>query len=208
VPRRVRGRAETRTSKRFHPLSDNATPEATEATEETAETPAETAETPAEAAEPAESSEVADPAADAASSETAETPAGPYPPLSVGDIVTGTVVKLVEFGAFVDIPTVEGTVTGLVHVSEVDRGFVENIYAHLSVNEEATVKVVSVGDDGKIGLSIKQADPEWDDTAEVERPRRSTIDKDFDRRLRKFMHGSQSIQGEVRRQKRGRLGRD
>ncbi len=188
-------------------MSDNATPEAVEATEETTET--------VDAPEVVETTEAAAEAAPEATADTADeaseddaTPAGPYPPLSPGDIVTGEAVKLVEFGAFVDILTVEGTVTGLVHVSEVDRGFVENIYAHLSVGETVTVKVVSVGDDGKIGLSIKQADPEWADEPELDRPRRSTIDKDFDRRLRKFMHGSQSIQGEVRRQKRGRLGND
>jgi predicted RNA-binding protein with RPS1 domain len=197
-------------------LSDNATPEAAEATEETETTAAtvETAESAESAGAPDDTAgDVPDDTGDGteaapAAAEVADAPSGPYPPLSVGDLVTGETVKLVEFGAFVDIATVEGTVTGLVHVSEVDRGFVENIYAHLSVGETVRVKVVSVGDDGKIGLSIKQADPEWQDEPELDRPRRSTIDKDFDRRLRKFMHGSQSIQGEVRRQKRGRLGRD
>ncbi len=187
-------------------MSENVAPE--NASEKDTETTP-----PAEAEQSVETVEAA--AEETASDEVTEDtdagmdiPEGPYPPLSQGDLVRGTVVKLVEFGAFVDIATVEGTVTGLVHVSEVDRGFVENIYAHLSVGEDTVVKVVSVGDDGKIGLSIKQADPDWDDAVEVERPRRSTIDKDFDRRLRKFMHGSQSIQGEVRRQKRSRLGRD
>lgn len=193
-------------------MSDNPTPEAAEATEETTDAPVEqpvdaaageTSDT-TEAVETPEATE----AGDAAGGEAPAAPSGPYPPLASGDIVTGEVVKLVEFGAFVDVLTVEGTVTGLVHVSEVDRGFVENIYAHLSVGETVTVRVISVGDDGKIGLSIKQADPEWEDEPELDRPRRSTIDKDFDRRLRKFMHGSQSIQGEVRRQKRSRLGRD
>ncbi|MFP5309468.1 MAG: S1 RNA-binding domain-containing protein [Actinomycetes bacterium] len=127
--------------------------------------------------------------------------------LRTNDVVTGNVAKLVDFGAFVDIETQQGTVTGLVHVSEVAPGFVENIYAELGEGDEVTVKVLTIGDDGKIGLSIKQADPEWEDIAELDRPMRSKIDKDFDRRLRKFMHGSQSIQGEVRRQKRNKLGR-
>lgn len=126
-----------------------------------------------------------------------------------GQIVPGRVARLVDFGAFVDISDGQGGIlTGLVHVSEVDAGFVENIYAHLAEGEITTVKIVSMGDDGKIGLSIKQADPEWADRGEEDRPRRSTIDKDFDRRLRKFMHNSQSIQGEARRQRRARLGRE
>lgn len=127
--------------------------------------------------------------------------------LRTGDVVTGTVAKLVDFGAFVDVPTQTGVQTGLVHVSEVAPGYVENIYAELGEGDEVTVKVLSIGDDGKIGLSIKQADPNWEELAELDRPMRSKIDKDFDRRLRKFMHGSQSIQGEVRRQKRNKLGR-
>jgi predicted RNA-binding protein with RPS1 domain len=126
-----------------------------------------------------------------------------------GSIVKGRVARLVDFGAFVDISDGQGGIlTGLVHVSEVDAGFVENIYAHLAEGEITDVKVVSMGEDGKIGLSIKQADPNWAERSEEDRPRRSTIDKDFDRRLRKFMHNSQSIQGEARRQRRSRLGRD
>lgn len=126
--------------------------------------------------------------------------------LRSGDVVLGTVAKLVDFGAFVDVETGMGVVTGLVHVSEVAPGFVENIYAELGEGEEVRVKVLNIGDDGKVGLSIKQADPDWEEMAELDRPMRSKIDKDFDRRLRKFMHGSQSIQGEVRRQKRNKLG--
>ncbi len=126
-----------------------------------------------------------------------------------GSVVPGKVARLVDFGAFVDISDGQGgTLTGLVHVSEVDAGFVENIYAHLGEGDIVTVKVVSMGEDGKIGLSVKQAMEGWEDRGDADRPRRSTIDKDFDRRLRKFMHNSQSIQGEARRQKRSRLGRD
>lgn len=127
--------------------------------------------------------------------------------LRVNAIVDGVVAKLVDFGAFVDIPTGRGTATGLVHVSEVAPGFVENIYAEVGEGDQVRVKVLSIGDDGKVGLSIKQAREDWDDIQELDKPVRSKLDKDFDRKLRKFMHGSQSIQGEARRQKRRKLGR-
>lgn len=127
--------------------------------------------------------------------------------LRVNAIVDGVIAKLVDFGAFVDIPTARGTATGLVHVSEVAPGFVENIYAEVGEGDRVRVKVLSIADDGKISLSIKQAREDWDEIQELDRPVRSTIDKDFDRKLRKFMHGSQSIQGEARRQKRRKLGR-
>lgn len=136
------------------------------------------------------------------------TPARPLPEdLRTGMVVSGVVARLVDFGAFVDIPTQRGTATGLVHVSEVAPGFVENIYAEVGEGDTVDVKILSIGDDGKIGLSIKQAREDWEELAELDKPVHSKIDKDFDRKLRKFMHGSQSIQGEARRQKRRKLGR-
>ena len=125
--------------------------------------------------------------------------------LAEGNIVKGTVVRLEEFGAFVDVPLAEGSdriVTGLVHVSEVSSDYVENIYAYLTEGQEVEVKVLALKDDGKVDLSIKQADPDYEE--EPPPIKRGRIDKDFDRRLRRFMHSSQMIQGEARRQREGR----
>lgn len=97
----------------------------------------------------------------------------------------------------------EEKVTGLVHVSEVNSGYTENIYAELTEGQQVQVKVLAIKDDGKIDLSIRQADPDYRPEEEPPRPR--GLDRSFDRRLRKFMHRSQMIQGEVRRQKRNRL---
>ncbi len=121
-----------------------------------------------------------------------------------GQIVKGKVVRLEEYGAFVEVSSEEGgIVTGLVHVSEVSTEFVENIYAELAEGDEVDVKVLEVKDDGKVDLSIKRADPDWQDEESVNL--RSKLDKDFNKRLRRFMHKSQMIQGEARRQKRGRI---
>lgn len=129
-----------------------------------------------------------------------------------GHVVEGEVVRLEEYGAFVEVPLEESasgdeapvTVTGLCHVSEVSTDFVENIYAHLAVGDTVDVKVLDVKDDGKVDLSIKQADPDWreESTSRL----RSQIDKDFNRKLRRFMHRSQMIQGAARRQRRAKLG--
>jgi predicted RNA-binding protein with RPS1 domain len=116
-----------------------------------------------------------------------------------GTIVTGKVVRLQDFGAFVEI---EPDVTGLVHISEVDREFVDNIHAYLTEGQDVQVKVMGIKDDGRIDLSIKRADPEWED--EVQRRQSTRPDKEFNSRLRKFMHQSDMIQGEVRRRKRQR----
>ncbi len=71
-----------------------------------------------------------------------------------GAIVEGKVTGITKFGVFVDIG--EGR-TGMVHISEVASTFVENISDHLSMGQQVKVKVISVGEDGKISLSIKRA---------------------------------------------------
>lgn len=74
--------------------------------------------------------------------------------LEVGSIVEGKVSKIMPFGAFVSL---EGKKSGLVHISEVARDYVENIADHLKEGDEVKVKVVKIDEDGKISLSIKQA---------------------------------------------------
>ncbi|MBQ7793456.1 MAG: S1 RNA-binding domain-containing protein [Clostridia bacterium] len=74
--------------------------------------------------------------------------------LEIGSIVEGKVSKIMPFGAFVSLP---GKKSGLVHISEVARDYVENIADHLKEGDEVKVKVVKIDDDGKISLSIKQA---------------------------------------------------
>jgi predicted RNA-binding protein with RPS1 domain len=116
-----------------------------------------------------------------------------------GSIVKGKVVRLHDFGAFVEIAP---EITGLVHISEVHRDFVENIHAYLTEGQDVQVKIVAIKEDGRIDLSIKRADPSWEE--ETQRRQTTKIDKEFNQRLRKFMHQSDMIQGEVRRRRRSR----
>ncbi|GCF95816.1 RNA-binding protein [Enterococcus florum] len=73
--------------------------------------------------------------------------------IEVGAKLQGKVSGITNFGAFIDLG--EGK-TGLVHISEISNGFVKDIHDVLSVGDEVTVKVTSVGNDGKVGLSIRQ----------------------------------------------------
>ena len=73
--------------------------------------------------------------------------------LMAGNIVEGTVVNITNFGAFIEV---EGK-TGLVHISEVADSYVKDIREHLSEQDKVKVKVISIDDNGKISLSIKQA---------------------------------------------------
>ncbi len=72
----------------------------------------------------------------------------------VGSILTGKVTGITKFGAFVEL---EGGKTGMVHISEVAATYVKEISDHLSLGQEVKVKVLSIGEDGKISLSIKKA---------------------------------------------------
>ncbi len=77
--------------------------------------------------------------------------------LEIGEIYEGKVSGITKFGAFVEI---DEKTTGLVHISEVANTFVNEIKDHIKEGETVKVKVLTVGDDGKISLSIKKAMPQ------------------------------------------------
>ncbi len=70
---------------------------------------------------------------------------------ALGDELTGEVTGLVDFGVFVKI---EEGLEGLVHISEIDWGLVENPKTMFKIGEKVKVKVIEIKDD-KISLSIK-----------------------------------------------------
>ncbi len=76
--------------------------------------------------------------------------------LEVGKIYEGKVTGITKFGAFVEL---DKDTTGMVHISEVANTFVNDIKDHLSEGQTVKVKVLSVGEDKKISLSIKKALP-------------------------------------------------
>ena len=71
----------------------------------------------------------------------------------VGEVYTGTVARIVDFGAFVNILPGKD---GLVHISQIARQRVENVSDHLSEGEEVRVKVLDIDQRGRIKLSIKE----------------------------------------------------
>ena len=76
--------------------------------------------------------------------------------LTVGTIITGKVTSITKFGAFVALP--DGK-SGLVHISEVAGTFVSDVHDFLTQGQEVPVKVLSISPEGKISLSVKQAQP-------------------------------------------------
>lgn len=105
--------------------------------------------------------------------------------LAAGDVIEGTVKRLTDFGAFVEVlPGIDG----LVHISQISHKRVENPKDVLKVGQEVTVKVLEVNAaDERVSLSIKALEerPAQEEGEKQEkrqsRPRRPKQEKrDFD----------------------------
>ena len=71
----------------------------------------------------------------------------------IGKVYNGKVVKIVEFGAFVNFM---GARDGLLHVSQISQKRVENVSDVLSEGQDVQVKVLDVDRAGKVKLSMKE----------------------------------------------------
>ena len=74
--------------------------------------------------------------------------------VEVGRIYNGKVIRIVDFGAFVNILPGKD---GLVHISQISDERVANVSDHLEMNQEVAVKVMEVDRQGRVRLSIKEA---------------------------------------------------
>ncbi len=74
--------------------------------------------------------------------------------LTIGDIVEGKITGVTNFGVFVDLGNGQ---TGMVHISEIAQVYVSEIKDFVKENDVVKMKVLNIGDDGKISLSIKKA---------------------------------------------------
>lgn len=78
--------------------------------------------------------------------------------INVGDVLEGTVVEVLPYGAIVNL----GVVSGLLHVSEMSHKMVKNANDVYKVNDKVTVKVIKKEND-RIGLSVRALTPHpWD----------------------------------------------
>jgi len=81
-------------------------------------------------------------------------------------IIEGKVNKVVPFGAFV---TIANGVEGLVHVSEISDEKIKSPELELGIGQKVQVKILEMDSDKrKVGLSIKQADPDWKEPVKLE----------------------------------------
>ena len=138
--------------------------------------------------------------------------------LAVGTIISGKVTAITKFGAFVSLP---GGKSGLVHISEVAAAFVSDVHDYLTEGQEVTVKILSVSPEGKINLSIKQAQPQQERPGagpigpapgRSPRPAQAAVvmqppaEPSFEDKLKQFMTQSDSKQSELNRYMAGKRG--
>ncbi len=114
----------------------------------------------------------------------------------VGQIVEGKVVKITNFGAFIEL---EGGKNGLIHISEISNSYVKNVSDYLNVGESVKAKIVSIKKDGRIDLSLKQLE---------EKPQlkmeKGKEDSSFERMLKQYLRASEEKQSDLKRRREAR----
>jgi small subunit ribosomal protein S1 len=79
----------------------------------------------------------------------------------IGDLLRGTVSKLTNFGAFIQL---QDDIDGLVHISQISENRVEKVKDHLKVGQEVEARVIKIDKvERRLGLSIKAANYGEDD---------------------------------------------
>ncbi|PTM57577.1 S1 RNA-binding domain-containing protein [Desmospora activa] len=120
--------------------------------------------------------------------------------LAEGAVVSGEVVAIKPFGAFVKLESGE---TGLIHISQISAKFVEKVEDELSMGDTVKAKVLSIDPSGKISLSIKALS---DDRPRGPRGRRGRGGApDFEDMMKKWMKSSEErLSALAAKQKKGR----
>lgn len=116
--------------------------------------------------------------------------------VSVGAILEGVVTGITNFGAFVELP---GGTTGLVHISEVADSYVKDVKDFLKEKDRIKVKVIHIDENGKIGLSIKQVNPQKKAENQEQLKQLKNSQESFEAKLLKFMKESDEIQSAYRK---------
>jgi S1 RNA binding domain protein len=100
--------------------------------------------------------------------------------VSVGDVVNGTVERIVNYGAFVRL---ENGQKAMIHISELSYNYVKNVGDVLTLSQQVTAKVIKIDEKGRIDLSIK--------ALQVKEPRPVRREEDFEKKLTSFMKQSE-----------------
>jgi len=82
----------------------------------------------------------------------------------IGDIIKGQVSGIEKYGIFVNL---EGSFSGLIHISEISSGYVKEVKDYVSVGEDIFCKVIEVDIENKhLKLSIKDINYKTDGSSQ------------------------------------------
>lgn len=100
----------------------------------------------------------------------------------------GVITGITKFGAFVELP---GGVTGLVHISEIADEYVKDINDFFKKTDKVKVKVLTVENNGKVGLSIRQASENYAPEKKSGRGKPDPVSKaSFEDKMSRFLKES------------------
>ncbi len=117
----------------------------------------------------------------------------------VGAIYNGKVVRVVDFGAFVNFL---GNMDGLVHISELANERVGKVTDVVKEGDQVKVKLLAIDDRGKIKLSMRAVDQETGEEIQVQ-PRQPRGDVPRDDRPRDDRSRGEGPRGDGRRRRHG-----
>lgn len=131
----------------------------------------------------------------------------------LGTIAEGTVSGITKFGVFVDFGEGE---KGLVHISELSYDYITDINEFIKKDDKVTVKVIKIDDNGKISLSIKQAQPKKTNTPQKQKSSsrpdsfdwsaKNDEEMSFEDRMSRFKSQSEEILRDNKRREMKRSG--
>lgn len=111
-----------------------------------------------------------------------------------GLVVEGKVVKITNFGAFVQL---EDGQEGLVHISEIANEFVTDINKFVQMGAEISVKILGRNSKNKLELSVRKVESDENDPAQFITKR--SKNEDFENKVTSFLKRSDEKQVDIRR---------
>ncbi len=106
----------------------------------------------------------------------------------MGSIVEGVITGITKFGAFVELPD---KTTGLVHISEIADEYVKDINEFFKKADKVKVKVLNIENNGKVGLSIRQAEEGYKPQTKKSKSKPAVVNKaSFEDKMNRFLKES------------------